>query len=50
MNIDENGDLKLKNYSKKTTETDHNTIVIKLDAQPMAGKGDKRIQQKVRYR
>ena len=28
MDIDENGDLKLRKYGKKVTETDHNTIVV----------------------
>ena len=34
MSIDENGWLKLKKYGKKTTETDHNTIVVNLVIEP----------------
>ena len=31
MSIDEDGDLQLKRYGKKTTCSDHNTMIIKLD-------------------
>ena len=30
MEIDEKGEWKLKNYGKKTTETDHNTMLVKV--------------------
>ena len=33
MKIDEDGDYKLKNYGKRVTETDHNTILVKLSIQ-----------------
>jgi hypothetical protein len=38
MDIDECGLLKLKNYGKTVTETDHNTITVKLVVEPMVSK------------
>ena len=35
MDIDEAGSLKLKRYGKKVTETDHNTITVKLAVDPV---------------
>ena len=49
MGIDEEGEFKLKNYGKKITCSDHNTITMKLDVQRLtSSKSDKMVKYNTR--
>ena len=40
MDIDEKGEWKLKNYGKKVTATDHNTILVQVNTRGSESKYD----------
>ena len=46
MNIDESGNLALKSYGKKVTQSDHNTITLALD---MQHQGSGKVAKKRKY-